>query len=73
MLKEDERYFIKIGNCYADFIGAFHDLKIRADHNKAYAFVSKDEAKRFINNYCGRSRNICEIVIMRLDKKEEEK
>lgn len=71
MLKENERYFIKIGNCYADFLGAFHDLKIRADHNKAYAFTSYNEAKYFVKNYCGSSRNTCEIVVMTINKEEE--
>lgn len=71
-LKENERYFIKIGNCYADFLGLYHDLKIRADHNKAHPFTNKGEAIHYAKEYCGNSH--AEIVIKTYNppKKEEE-
>lgn len=72
-LKENERYFIKIGNCYADFLGAFHELRTRADHNKAHPFTQRREAADYCKKYCSACHT--EIVIRTYNppKKEEEK
>ena len=42
----EERYFIKIGNCYASFLGPRHELKIKPDYCKADCFLSGEEAKK---------------------------
>lgn len=42
----EERYFIKIGNCYASFLGLRRELKIRPDYCQADCFLSGEEAKK---------------------------
>ena len=47
----DIRYFIKVGNCYVDFIGAFHDIKMRSDYHKAEPYLTEDDARRDAKRY----------------------
>lgn len=42
----EERYFIKLGNCYASFLGLRHELRIRLDYQQADCFLSREEAKK---------------------------
>lgn len=42
----EERYYIKIGNCYVDFIGVQQDIKMRSDYHKAAPFLTERMAKR---------------------------
>lgn len=46
----EERYYIKIGNCFAEFVGIWHELKIRSDYRKASPFLddlsARTEAKK---------------------------
>lgn len=52
----EEKYYIKVGNCYVAFLGLFHTPTMRADHNKADSFDTREEAKieadkRGVRNY----------------------
>lgn len=42
----EERYFIKIGNCYASFLGLRRELKIRPGYCQADCFLSGEEDKK---------------------------
>ena len=50
----DTRYFIKVGNCYVDFIGAFHDVKLRSDYHKAAPYLTEEKATKDAKMYCRR-------------------
>ena len=42
----EERWYVKVGNCYVAFLGLFHEPTMKADYNKADPFLSMEEAKR---------------------------
>lgn len=41
----EERWFVKVGNCYVAFLGLFHKPSMKADYHKASSFLTRDEAK----------------------------
>lgn len=41
---KEERWFVKVGNCYVAFLGLFHQPTMKSDYHKAEPFLSKDEA-----------------------------
>ena len=34
----EERWYVKVGNCYAAFLGLFHEPTMKADYHKADPF-----------------------------------
>ena len=46
----EERWFIKVGNCYVEFVGLWHKIKMRSDYKKATPFLTKKEAETEANN-----------------------
>ena len=53
-MNENERFFVKVGNCYVAFIGIWHDPIMRSDYHKATPFLTKDEAKEEVKRKLGR-------------------
>lgn len=52
----EERYYIKIGNCYITFLGLLQEPTMKADYHKASPFLTMEEAKieankRGLKNY----------------------
>ena len=52
----EERYYIKIGNCYITFLGLSHEPTMKADYHKASPFLTMEEARveadrRGLKNY----------------------
>lgn len=41
----EERYYIKIGNCYITFLGLLQKPTMKADYHKASPFLTMEEAK----------------------------
>lgn len=41
----EERYYVKVGNCYVNFAGIWHVPMMKADYRKATPFLDKGEAK----------------------------
>ena len=41
----EERYYLKVGNCYVAFVGFLHQPVMRADYRKAESFLTFEEAK----------------------------
>lgn len=41
----EERWYVKVGNCYAAFLGLFHEPTMKADYHKADPFLSMEEAR----------------------------
>ena len=41
----EERYFVKVGNCYVAFIGLYHEPTMKADYHKADPFLTQEEAR----------------------------
>lgn len=46
----EERYYVKIGNCYVAFVGIWHEPMMKGDYHKATPFITeagaREEAKR---------------------------
>ena len=46
----EERYYVKIGNCYVAFLGIWHEPMMKDDYHKATPFITeagaREEAKR---------------------------
>ena len=40
----EERYFIKVGNCYVKFLGIWHEPKTTSDYHKAEPFMTEMKA-----------------------------
>ena len=38
-------YFIKVGNCFVEFLGLFHEAKMRSDYKKATPYLTQEDAK----------------------------
>ena len=52
----EERWYVKVGNCYVAFLGLFHEPTMKADYHKADPFLSMEEARaeakrRGLKNY----------------------
>ncbi len=52
----EERYYIKIGNCYITFLGLSREPTMKGDYHKASPFLTMEEAKieankRGLKNY----------------------
>ena len=47
--KMEERYYVKVGNCYAAFLGMWHGLVMRSDYHKATPFMTEADAKNEAN------------------------
>lgn len=47
--KMEERYYVKVGNCYAAFLGMWHELVMRSDYHKATPFMTEADAKNEAN------------------------
>ena len=45
----EERWYIKVGNCYVAFLGLFHEPTMKADYRKAEPFLTPEEAKTEAN------------------------
>ena len=43
--KMEERYYLKVGNCYVAFIGMWHKPIMKSDYHKATPFMTEPEAK----------------------------
>lgn len=41
----EERWYVKVGNCYVAFLGLFHEPTMKADYKKAEPFMTKNEAE----------------------------
>lgn len=41
----EERYFIKVGNCFVEFIGLRHEVRMRPDYHKATPYLTDENAK----------------------------
>lgn len=41
----EERYFIKVGNCFVEFLGLWHEAKMRPDYHKATPYLTIKDAK----------------------------
>ena len=41
---KEERWFVKVGDCYVAFLGLFHQPTMKSDYHKAEPFLTKDEA-----------------------------
>lgn len=41
----EERYFIKVGNCFVEFIGLRHEIRMRPDYHKASSYLTSESAK----------------------------
>lgn len=41
----EERWYIKVGNCYVAFLGLFHEPTMKADYRKAEPFYTQEDAK----------------------------
>lgn len=41
----EKRFFIKVGNCFVEFLGLFHEAKMRSDYRKATPYFTQEEAK----------------------------
>lgn len=41
----EKRYFIKVGNCFMEFLGLFHEAKMRSDYKKATSYLTQEDAK----------------------------
>lgn len=42
--KTEERYYLKVGNCYVALIGIWHKPMMKSDYHKATPFMTKPEA-----------------------------
>lgn len=51
----EKRYFIQVGNCFVEFLGIFHETKMRADHKKATSFLSYEAAHKEAVLHCWKS------------------
>ena len=47
--KMEERYYVKVGNCYAAFLEMWHELVMRSDYHKATPFMTEADAKNEAN------------------------
>ena len=47
--KMEERYYVKVGNCYAAFLGMWHELVMRTEYHKATPFMTEADAKNEAN------------------------
>ena len=47
--KMEERHYVKVGNCYAAFLGMWHELVMRSDYHKATPFMTEADAKNEAN------------------------
>ena len=45
----EERWYIKVGNCYVTFLGLFHEPTMKADYHKADPFLTQEEARSEAN------------------------
>lgn len=41
----EERYFIQVGNCFVEFLGLWHEAKMRPDYHKATPFLDDISAR----------------------------
>lgn len=41
----EERWYIKVGNCYVAFHGRFYQPTMKSDYRKADPFLTREEAK----------------------------
>lgn len=64
----EERYIIKVGNCFVDFVGVWKEIKMRSDENKAKVYLTEDEARKDAI-----SRGIKNFKIVKKSKKPSEK
>ena len=45
----EERWYVKVGNCYVAFLGLFHEPTMKADYHKADPFLTQEEARSEAN------------------------
>ena len=41
----EERWYVKVGNCYVAFLGLFHEPTMKADYHKADPFYQWKKQK----------------------------
>ena len=41
----EERWYIKVGNCYVAFLGLSHEPTMKADYHNANPFLTMEEAR----------------------------
>lgn len=41
----EERYYIQVGNCFVQFLGLWHEAKMRPDYRKASPYLTSESAK----------------------------
>lgn len=59
----EERYYVKVGNCYVAFLGLFHEPTMKSDHKRASPFLSYEEAKKEADKRGVRSYKIVKKLI----------
>lgn len=42
----EKRYFIKVGNCFVEFLGIWHEAKMRSEYKKATPYLTQEDARR---------------------------
>lgn len=52
--KMEERYYVKVGNCYAAFLGIWHELVMRSDYHKATPFMTEVDAREEAKRRCAK-------------------
>lgn len=45
----EERYYVKVGNCYVAFLGLWHEATMKSDYHKATPFILESDAKNEAN------------------------
>lgn len=45
----EERWYVKVGNCYVAFLGVFHKPTMKSDYNKATPFMIEKDAREEAN------------------------
>ena len=45
MKNQEERYFIKVGNCFVKFLGLWHEIKMCPEYHKAEVYWTIESAK----------------------------
>lgn len=41
----EERYYVKVGNCYVAFLGLWQEPTMKSDYHKATPFMEESKAK----------------------------
>lgn len=52
--KMEERYYVKIGNCYVAFLGIWHEPMMKSDYHKATPFITEADAREEAKRRCAK-------------------